>query len=71
MPFLSHLLQPLDKAAPKAIGGENDRAAIGACGSELELIRTVNAVVDGHDAGEYTLDGVAPEEGRDDRRRCA
>ena len=62
MPFPLHLVQPLNKAAPKAIGKENGRAAIRAGGKELEFTMIVNAVVDGHDGGEYTLDGVAPEE---------
>ena len=31
-------------------------------GDELELTGTVNAVVEGHGAGEYTLCGAGPEE---------
>jgi hypothetical protein len=34
----------------------------GAGGDELEFAGTVNAVVDGHSAGEYPLDGAGPEE---------
>ena len=45
MPFLPHLLKPLDKAAPKAIGEEKGRAAIGAGGDELQFTGTVNAGV--------------------------
>jgi hypothetical protein len=30
--------------------------------TELELTGAVDTVVEGHGAGEYTLDGVAPEE---------
>jgi hypothetical protein len=37
MQFLPHLLQPLDKAVPKAVRKEEGRAAIGAGGDELEL----------------------------------
>ena len=33
-------------------------AAIGAGGDKLELTGSVNAVVEGHGAGEYTLDGA-------------
>ena len=62
MQFLPHLVKPLDKAAPKAIREEKRRAAIGAGGDELEFTGTVNAVVEGHGAGEYTLDGAGPEE---------
>jgi hypothetical protein len=62
MQFLPHLVKPLDKAAPKAIGEEKGRAVIGAGGDELEFTGTVNAVVEGHGGGEYTLYGVGPEE---------
>jgi hypothetical protein len=60
MPFLPHLVKPLDKA--KAIREEKWRAAIGAGGEELEFTGTVNAVVKGHGAGEHTLDGARSEE---------
>jgi len=60
MPFLPHLVKPLDKA--KAIREEKWRAAIGAGGDELEFTGTVNAVVKGHGAGEHTLDGAWSEE---------
>ncbi len=62
MPFLPHLLQPLDKAVPKAIREEKGRAPIRTGGDKLKLAGTVNAVVEGHGAGEYTLDGARPEE---------
>jgi hypothetical protein len=57
-----HLLKPLDQAAPQALREEKWRAAIGAGGNELKFTGTVNAVVEGHGAGEYTLDGAGPEE---------
>ena len=47
MQFLPHLLQPLDKAAPKAIREEKGRATIGAGGDELEFTGTVNAASEG------------------------
>ena len=47
---------------PKAIRKEKWRAAIGAGGDELEFPGTVNAVVEGHGAGEYTRDGARSEE---------
>jgi hypothetical protein len=62
MKFLPHLVKPLDKAAPKAISEEKERTAIGAGGDELEFPGTVNAVVEGHGAGEYTRDGARSEE---------
>ena len=62
MPFLPHLVKSLDKAAPKAIREEKRRAAIGAGRDEWEFTGTVNAVVEGHGAGEYTPDGARPDE---------
>jgi hypothetical protein len=58
--FLAHLGKPLDKA--KEIREEKGRAPIGADGDELKFTWAVNAVVEGHGAGEYTLDGARPEE---------
>ncbi len=60
--FLSHLLEPLDKAAPKTIREEKGRAAVGAGRDELEFTGTVYAMIEGHGAEEYTLDGAGPEE---------
>jgi len=62
MPLLPHFVKPLDKAAAKAIGEERGGAAIGAGGDELKFTGTVNAVVDGHGAGEYTLGDMGPKE---------
>jgi hypothetical protein len=62
MQLLPHLLQSLDKATPKSIRQKEGRAVIGADGDEWEFTGTVNAVVEGHGAGEYTLDGAGPEE---------
>ena len=62
MKFLPHLVKPLDKAAPKAIGDEKGCTPIGAGGDELEFPRTVNAVVEGHGAAEHTRDGARSEE---------
>ncbi len=41
---------------------EKPLAAIRAGGDEWEFTGTVYATVEGHDVGEYTLDGVRPEE---------
>ena len=65
--FLPHLVKPLDKA--KAIREEKWRAAIGAGGDESEFTGTVNAVIEGPGAGEYTLDGAGPEENVPSRDR--
>ncbi len=74
MPFLPHLVQFVartcvprsaalpDQAAPKALREEKGRAPRGAVGDEWEFTGTVNAVVEGHGGGEYTLDGAGPEE---------
>jgi hypothetical protein len=62
MPFLPRLPTPLDKAAPNAIREENGSAAVRAGGDEWERTGTVNAVVEGHGAEAYTLDGAGPEE---------
>jgi hypothetical protein len=51
---------PLDKA--KAIREKKWRAAIGTGGDESEFPGTANAVVEGHDAGEYTLGDMGPKE---------
>jgi hypothetical protein len=66
--FLPHLAKPLDKA--KAIREGKRPAAIGA-GDELKFTGAVNAVVEGHGAGEYTLDGARPEENVPSGREAA
>jgi hypothetical protein len=58
--FLPRLVKPLDKA--KAIREEKGRAAIDAGGDELKFPGAVNAVVEEHGAGGYTLDGAGPED---------
>ena len=62
VPFLPHFVKPLDKAAPKAVLKEKWRAAIGAGSDELEFTGTVNAVIERHGGGEYTLGCAVPEE---------
>ncbi len=62
MQFLPDFLQPVDKPGSKAIRKEKGRAAICADGDELVFTGIVNAMVEGHGAGEYTLDGAGAEE---------
>ena len=62
MQFLPHLFQSLDKAAAKAVGKEERRPSIGAGSNELEFTGSVNAVIERHGGGEYTLRHPAPEE---------
>ncbi len=60
MQFLPQLFEPLDKAAPKALGEEKGRAAIGASGGELKLTGTLDTLVERHGAEEYTRDDAGP-----------
>ena len=53
--LVAHLVEPLDKATAKTLGEEKLRLKIGAGSDELQLTRAVNALVEGHAAGEYTL----------------
>ena len=57
--FLPQFVTPLDKAI--AVQKELSRAATDAGGDELKFTGAVNAVVEGHRAGEYTLGGVQPK----------
>ena len=42
--------------------GKKARAAIGTRGDELAFSRSINAVVEGHEVGEYTRDDKDPKE---------
>ncbi len=60
--LLPEPLEPSDKTTAKTLGEEKGRGPIGAGGDELQLSRAVRALIERHDAGEYTRDKAPPGE---------